>query len=175
MTGKQKALVLTIKAIVKSYFIGALSISFMHVIEAWHKLGLTGWQLWTTPAGIDGIAIIGMMMRSDAFSTSTRQLGLKLQLGAGALSLVCNVYAGDTVGERVYGILIVVLFILAEWVSSRIESRQVEHAREQAAKRMAAAAKATATRRANTAARERLVKNGKRRMSKELGEILATA
>ncbi|MEU8232835.1 hypothetical protein AB0C12_24915 [Actinoplanes sp. NPDC048967] len=55
----------------------------------------------------------------------------------------------------------------------RIGSREVEDAREQAAKR--SAAKAGATRRANKAAADRIVKTGKRRMRKELDEILTAA
>ncbi|SNY53678.1 Protein of unknown function [Paractinoplanes atraurantiacus] len=164
-----------IKAIVKLYFLGALAVSFTHIIEASHKLDLHGWQSWTTPFAVDGIAVIGMVMRSEAFSSSTRRLGFRVQLTAGALSLACNVFAGNTLGERIYGVLIVALFVLSEWLSDRIESREVEEAREQAAKRSAAAAKASATRKANRQATERIVKSGKRRMRKELDDILTSA
>jgi hypothetical protein len=164
-----------VKAIVKLYFLGALAVSFTHIIEASHKLGLFGWQSWTTPFAIDGIAVIGMVMRSVAFSTATRRLGFRVQITAGALSLACNVFAGNTLGERIYGVLIVALFVFSEWLSDRIESREVEEAREQAAKRSAAAAKASATRKANRQAAERMVKNSKRRMRKELDDILTNA
>uniref|UniRef100_UPI003F493B2B hypothetical protein n=1 Tax=Actinoplanes sp. CA-084688 TaxID=3239901 RepID=UPI003F493B2B len=62
-------------------------------------------------------------MRSEAFSSSTRSLGFRVQITAGALSLACNVFAGNTLGERIYGVLIVALFVLSEWLSDRIESR----------------------------------------------------
>ena len=168
-----------VKGIVKLYFAAALVISFTHIIEASHKLGLLGWQSWTTPFAIDGIAVIGLIMRGEAFSTATRKLGYQDQIGAGALSHAANIYAGDTLGERLYGLLIVILFVLSEWLSDRIESREAEQAREQAAeqvaKRQAAAAKAAATRKANRAAADRMVKTGKRRMRKELDEILTNA
>jgi len=164
-----------VKAIVKLYFFGALAVSFTHIIEASHKLSLNGWQSWTTPFAIDGIAVIGMVMRSEAFSTATRRLGFRVQVTAGALSLACNVFAGYTLGERIYGVLIVALFVFSEWLSDRIESREVEQAREQAEKRSVAAAKASATRKANRQAADRMVKNGKRRMRKELDDILTSA
>ncbi len=112
-------------------------------------------------------------MRSEAFSNDTRKMGFRLQLGAGALSLACNIFAGATLGERAYGVLVVSLFILAEIVSGRIQGRQVDEAVEAAAKRAAAAAKGSATRKANAAAKERLVKTGQRKMRKELDTILS--
>lgn len=161
-----------VKGIVKLYFFGALVISFTHIIEASHKLGLIGWQSWTTPFAIDGIAVIGMIMRSEAFSTDTRKIGFRVQIVAGLLSLACNVFAGNTLGERIYGVMIVVLFVLSEWLSDRIEGREVDQARELAAKRSAAATKAASTRKANKAAADRLVKTSKRRMARELDGIL---
>jgi len=160
-----------VKLIVKLYFGGALAVSFSHVIEASHKLALGGWQAWTTPFAIDGIAVIGMVMRGAAFSRDTRRLGFRVQVAAGVLSLVCNVFAGYTVGERVYGVLIVALFVFSEWLSDRMEGREVDAEREQAAKRAAAAAKGRATRAANKAAAERLVKSSKRRMDRELAKL----
>ena len=69
-----------VKLIVKLYFFGALAVSFTHVIEAAHKLELSGWQTWTTPFAIDEIAAIGMVMRGAAFSRATRQLGFRVQV-----------------------------------------------------------------------------------------------
>jgi hypothetical protein len=160
-----------VKTIVKLYFLGALAVSFTHIIEASHKLQLAGWQAYTTPFAIDGIAVIGMVMRSEAFSRSTRRLGFRVQITAGLLSLACNVFAGDTIGERVYGAMIVGLFVFSEWLSDRMESREADEAREQAEKRAAAAAKAKATRAANKEAAERLVKSSKRRMNRELAKL----
>lgn len=140
-----------VKIIVKLYFLGALAVSFSHIVEASHKLGLHGWQAWTTPFAIDGIAVIGMVMRGEGFSAATRRLGFRVQLTAGLLSLACNVYAGSTTGERIYGVLIVVLFVFSEWLSDRMQSVSVDVERVQAAKRSASAKQAAATRKANAA------------------------
>jgi hypothetical protein len=87
-----------IRIIVKAYFFGAIAISFVHLIEAARKGGLTGYEAVTVPFMIDGIAIIGMIMRGHGFNKATRELGFKVQIGAGALSLAGNVYAAHNVG-----------------------------------------------------------------------------
>jgi hypothetical protein len=130
-----------------------------------------GWQSWTTPFAIDGIAVIGMVMRSKAFSRSTRRLGFRVQITAGLLSLACNVFAGDTIGERVYGAMIVALFIFSEWLSDRMESHEVDEEPARVAKRAAAITKGKATRAANKEAAERLAKSGRRRMNRERAKI----
>ena len=66
--------------------------------------------------------------------------------------------------------LIVALFVFSEWLSDRIEGREVDEARELAAKQVAAAAKGRATRAANRAA-DRLVRSGRRRMDRELAKL----
>lgn len=165
----------TVKLIVKGYFFGALAVSACHIVEASHKLHLDGWQAYTTPFAIDGIAVIGLIMRSDSFASATQKLGFRVQMIAGLLSLLCNVYAGSTAGERIYGVMIVALFLFSEWLSGRLESREVERAREAVARRQAAAAKASATRAANREATERLVKSGQRRLARELKTLTAAA
>jgi hypothetical protein len=120
-----------VKAIVKAYFLGALAVSFAHIVAASHKLDLFGWQAYTTPFAIDGIAVIGMVMRSAKWSDATNKLGFRVQICAGLLSLACNVYAGNTRGERIYGVIIVALFIFSEWLSDRLITRaSQEKARE---------------------------------------------
>ena len=51
-----------VQAIVKLYFIGALAGSFVHIISAAEKLGLSGWESWSMPFMIDGLALIGMVL-----------------------------------------------------------------------------------------------------------------
>lgn len=138
-----------VQAIVKLYFVGALAGSFVHIISAAEKLGLSGWEAWSTPFMIDGLALIGMVLRSEDFSTATRKLGFRVQLIMGAFSLVANVYAAKSVGGVIYGIMIVALYIAAEWITDRIESAQVDRDRELAAKRSEAAQKAAETRKRN--------------------------
>jgi hypothetical protein len=133
-----------IKAIVKLYFIGALAVSFNHIVTAAHKLQLLGWQSFTTPFAIDGIAVIGMVMRSERWSDETNRTGFRVQMGAGALSLVCNVFAGNTLGERIYGVLIVALFIFSEWLSDRLVTRAAATKAAEIAELEALAAQPTA-------------------------------
>jgi hypothetical protein len=143
-----------IKAIVKVYFVAALAGSFTHIITAAHKTGLVGWEAWSTPFMIDGLAIIGMVMRTAQFSQATRKLGLRVQAVMGGLSLVANVYAAHNAGGVLYGVALVALFLAAEWLSTQLEPASADQARDQAAKRKAAAAKGAATRKANTARKQ---------------------
>lgn len=142
---KTYALVATI---VRIYMVGALVISFNHVITASGMLGLTGWQAWTVPFFIDGFAILGMIGRSARFAPETQAIGFRLQIGAGLLSLAANVYAGHTIGERLYGVLIVAGFVTAEWYSHKLRPVATK-AEAVKATRSAAATKAAATRKAN--------------------------
>lgn len=141
-----------VKAIVKCYFIGAIVMSFIHIIDASHKLHTTGWQAFTWPFMIDGIAIIGMIMRGSKWSTETNALGFKVQMGAGLLSLAANIYAGNTTGDVMTGIAVVALFVFAEWLSDRMVTRKEQE--EAAAAKVAAAKKeaVNAKRRASRAA-----------------------
>lgn len=111
-----------IRIIVKAYFFGAIAISFTHLIEAARKGGLTGYEAITVPFMIDGIAIIGLIMRGTGFNKATRELGFKVQVGAGALSLAGNVYAAHNVGGAVYGVAIVFLFVFSEWLSDNVQA-----------------------------------------------------
>lgn len=117
-----------VRAIVKLYFLGALSMSFVHIVSAAEKLQTTQWQAYCWPFMVDGIAVIGMVMRSAKWSSNTNRVGFRVQLSAGTLSLAANIYAGNTVGDRITGIGAVALFIFAEWLSDRLVSRKAESA-----------------------------------------------
>lgn len=118
-----------IKAIVKLYFLGALTGSFIHLVEAAHKLGL-GNEAIAIPFMIDGIAVIGMVMRSEAFSKRTRKIGFRTQAFAAMMSLAGNVYAASSLGGIIFGVGIVALFIFAEWLSDNIECAEEDVKRE---------------------------------------------
>ena len=138
-----------VESIVKIYFVGAVVGSFSHVLESAHKLGLAGWEAWSLPFMIDGLAILGLVIRGEAFSKATRKIGLRVQCVAGAFTLAGNVYAASNAGEVIFGIGIVTLFLTTEWLSHRLESAEADRAREAQAKRSAAARKAAATRKRN--------------------------
>lgn len=144
-----------VRNIAKLYFVAALAASFSHIITAAGKIGLSGWEMWSTPFMIDGLAVIGLVMRGEAFSCQTRKIGFWTQCTAGALSLVANVYAASNIGGVIYGVAVVVLFVAAEWLADKIESADVDTARDAQAKRQAAAQKAAATRRRKAAQRKR--------------------
>lgn len=146
------------KAIVRAYFIGAIAGSFSHLVTAAHKGGLVGWEAWSVPFMIDGIAILGLVMRSEDFSKRTRKIGFRTQCVAGLLSLTGNVFAAHNIGGAIYGVGIVALFLFAEWLSGNMESVKVDQEAETTARRKAAAAKATATRRRNAAKARQEVK-----------------
>lgn len=164
--------VLAVKAIVKLYFLAALAGSFTHIIHAAGMTGLTGWEMYATPFMIDGLAILGMIMRSEQFSTRTRRIGFKVQCVMGSLSLVANVYSGwGTVGGVLFGFALVALFLAAEWLADNIEGVEVDEAAARQAKIAAAVAKGQATRAARKRAEEAIVKTSTRKMHKQLAEI----
>lgn len=140
-----------VRTVAKLYFVAAITASFTHIITAADKIGLSGWEMWSTPFMIDGLAIIGLVMRGEAFSRRTRKIGFRVQLTAGALSLIANVYAASNVGGMIYGVAVVTLFVASEWLGDKIESADVDRAADATAKRTAAAQKAAATRKANKA------------------------
>lgn len=142
-----------IRGIVRAYFVAALLGSFVHVVEAAGLVGLTGWEKWSTPFMIDGLAVVGMVMRSASFAEKTRRSGFRVQCVMGLISLVANVYAAQNLGGVIYGVGIVTLFIAAERLVDRIESAQVDRDRDAKAKRQEAARKAAVTRKANAQAK----------------------
>lgn len=110
---------LATRLVVNMFLVGAGSISFTHIVDVSADLGL-GWERWTVPFFVDGLALLGKMGRSLAYKESTRKAGLQLMAGAGTVSLVCNVAAGDNPGRKLYGVLVVGGFIAAEWYSAKL-------------------------------------------------------
>lgn len=100
---------------------------------------------------IDGLAVIGLAMRGEAFSRATRKIGFRVQCIAGGVSLLANVYAASNLGGVIYGVAVVALFVGSEWLADKIESADVDAAAALAAKRTASAQKAAQTRKANRA------------------------
>lgn len=152
----------TIKLIVKLYFFGAIAGSFADLIIAGHKLDMGGIRPYTVPFMVDGIAIIGLIMRSDDFASSTRKIGFWTQVIAGTLSLAGNVFAADTLGGKAWGIGIVALFLFAEFLSDRIKTRNDEEAAnalaEAQARKQAAIEKGKRTKAANARKRRQEIK-----------------
>lgn len=148
-TGRRNWTYIAVCVIVRAYMLGALAISFRHIITAADLLALHGWQAWTVPFAVDGFAVLGMIGRSARFAPATQRTGLRLQAGAGLVSLAANIYAGHTLGERLYGALIVSAFIVAEWYAGKLAPAVVQTA---STRRSEAAKRAAVTKKANAAA-----------------------
>jgi hypothetical protein len=118
----------TAVVIVYTFIIGTVLVSFSHIVDVSHTLGLR-WEAYTVPFLVDGIALLGKLGRSARFAESTQRAGLKLMAFGGLLSLACNVAAGDNTGQRAYGVLVVVGFMVAEWYASKLRPAPVPPAR----------------------------------------------
>ena len=161
-----------VKTIVTLFMVGAAGVSFLHIVHTAAMLGL-GIERWTVPFIVDGLAVLGLVGRGSRFAASTQKAGLKLTVGAGLLSLAANVAAGENLGQRIYGALIVAAFITAEWYGAKLSpapvAAPVEHVDDEAkrARRSEGAKKAAATRAANKATKdaERAAANERRRIA----------
>lgn len=140
-----------VKVIVRGYFFFAIAASFTHLITAATKGGLAGWEAWAVPFLVDGIAILGLIMRGAEFDTRTRKIGFRVQCGAGLLSLLGNVFAARNLGGAVFGVATVALFVLTEWLSDNMGSASDEVKRN-------AVKKGLATRRRNARQAKLVVK-----------------
>lgn len=163
-----------VKSLVLLQAAGAAVLSFMHIVEVGQRYGL-GWQAWVAPFLIDGFALLGTIGRSASFAESTRSTGLKLMIGAGVVSLACNVEAGVNLGQRIFGVLVVAGFLTAEWYSQRLLPAPLPSAvvdDETFAKRSAAARKGVETRRKNKAVAKRKPR-GKSAASSEIDALEA--
>lgn len=103
-----------------AFMAAAAIVSFTHIVHTANTLGLGDWQHWITPFFIDGFALLGKVGRIRRFKRNTRIAGLVILALAGTLSLACNVYAGDNLGEQLFGVLTVACFIGAEWYATRL-------------------------------------------------------
>lgn len=153
------------KLISRGYFLLALVVSFLHLVHAGFKGGLT-WESYLIPFMVDGIAVMGVMLRGEEFAKRTRKIGFRTQIAAGMLSLAGNLFAAHNAGGMVLGAAVVVLFVFAEWLTDQIESAEAEAAREAAelatAAKAAAIAKGQATRKANARKATSVVKGAER-------------
>jgi hypothetical protein len=116
---KGNATYVTALVIVNLYALGAVGLSFSHIVALGYQVGM-GWQSWLAPAFVDGLALLGRMGMSKRFSARTRRAGHRLMLGAGTLSLGANIAAGHTVGTRVFGAMVVAGFVIAEWYAGQL-------------------------------------------------------
>jgi len=172
-----------IRGLVYTQAVGAGVISFMHIVEVGLRFGL-GWQSYVAPFLIDGFAMLGIIGRNakdgqgrHSFSDRARRAGLGLSIGAGLVSLACNVTAGTNAGQMVFGVVVVAGFITAEWYGSTLETAPAVKAAEvddaTRARRSAAAVKAAATRKRNAEAAAKSERRSIREARRQLAEASA--
>lgn len=130
-TGKYK----TIKAIAYVMFALGLGYSVFHIFDFFlTTLQSTLATALIVPAFIDGMQLVGRIMRSKDLSAATRNRGKWFQ-GFGAIaSLVANVVAGDSIGDRVGGAIIVIGYIAVEAAAESIRPASDDTAAERKAK-----------------------------------------
>lgn len=128
----------TVKLIVWGLLAYSMFTSATHITDTAHSLGLTGFAANTLWVLIDIPAIVGKLLGGKAFARSTQRLGFKLMIFSGLLSLACNVYAGDNLGQRGHGVLVVVMFIILENVATKIKAAPAVKAAQTRARNAAA-------------------------------------
>lgn len=110
-------------AIVFSVLLFVIYVSRDHITEVGYKyLNLTeDYQAQTLFVLIDILAMVGKALNSKYFDRATQIAGAILMYIAGAISLLCNILAGDTLGQQIYGVGIVAVFVGLEAVIVRIK------------------------------------------------------
>lgn len=124
-----------VSVIVNGFMLMAAGISYSHIVQTSIRLGVADWQAYLVPAFVDGLAILGLIGRSDAMArqlaargctpeqiADIKRFGFRLQLAAGLVSLAANFYAGHTLGERLFGLLVVGGFVITEKYSEKLRA-----------------------------------------------------
>lgn len=134
-TAPKSRLYSIVSIIVNAFMLMAALISFSHIITTSARLGVTSWQTYLVPLFVDGLAVLGMIGRSEAMARQLAARGLTaeqiaavkrfafwLQLTAGLVSLAANFYAGETLGDRLFGLLVVAGFVVTEKYSEKLRA-----------------------------------------------------
>ncbi len=134
----------------------AAVVSASHIVDTASTLGLSGWYRYAAVALIDFVAIVGKLSMHESFSEPFRKSGFRLLMAGGVLSLGANVYAGDNLGERGFGVLTVGVFMLLEHHATKAGQKAIAGKAPRKLDPQAAAAraaKAAITREANRLAK----------------------
>jgi hypothetical protein len=164
-----------VMAIVRGiYMPSTLVLSFSHIVALGHMTGLTGTQAYLAPFLVDGFAVMGMVFRSFD-DRAMRRAGIWMQAVAGVASLAANVAAGRTLGERVFGALVVAAFVAAEQAGHVMSKRRSAVLVVTEAEAIAAAAAAkreerNARERARRAARKQEAERASRKAKRQSAE-----
>jgi hypothetical protein len=104
----------------------AAVVSASHIVDTAGTLGLSGWYRYAAVALIDFVAIVGKLSMHEDFKAPFRKSGFRLLMTGGALSLAANIYAGDNLGEKGFGVLTVSVFMLLEHHATKAGKAGVE-------------------------------------------------
>jgi hypothetical protein len=99
--------------------------STAHIIATALMIGMHGVAAYTSPLLVDAVFALGKLGRLERFSPAIRRSSLRLMLFGGAMSLACNVMAGTNLGQRIHGVLVVVVMV---WIESHA-ARLANHGR----------------------------------------------
>jgi hypothetical protein len=152
-----------VKWIVRAYFAAALYFSFTHITTAWRNLGADTPEGVTATLMVDGFFVLGAIMRGTMFSARTRQIGLRVQIGAGAVSVAANVFAATSAFGVIFGAALPLFVVFTEWMA---DARQMKSAQTEAAELAVAEAERVAAEAAAEAEAERLERNAKARAAR---------
>lgn len=147
---------LAAQLVVLTFAGGALFFSFEHITALALRFGATSTEAHAAPFYIDGFMLLGRMAMAKRFTERTNAIGRRFLIGGAMVSLAANVGAGETAGSRAFGALILIGFLLCEWLAGQFVSRAAVEAAEAAAalaaKRSAAGVRAAQTTRDRRAA-----------------------
>jgi hypothetical protein len=165
-----------VKTISNGYTVITLGVSAFHIVSLFEHYN-AGWQSFLAPVMIDGFVVLGKIADRPGIVGSARRLARTISVTAGTLSLAANIAAGwieKAPGAAVIGVLAVIGFWVAEYLSHKLRPTTKRPARSPAAavqstptpaptpaapptkdpKKVEAALKAAATRAARKAKRE---------------------
>ncbi len=104
-----------VNAIAWTVLIYSIAMSTTHIVETALKIGLVGVAAYTSPILVDAVFALGKLGRSRRYSEAIRKSSLHLMLFGGAMSLTCNVVAGENLGQQIHGVIVVVVMV---WIES---------------------------------------------------------
>lgn len=124
-----------------AFTIYCLFISREHITTVGYAIRLKSFEAETLFILVDFVAMFGKMLTSKRLTAKTRRIGFKWMVGAGTISLACNIIAGLlddwNFGEAGYGAAIVALIVFLEYTIVNTKAKMTT--RKRAARKAPAA------------------------------------
>lgn len=109
------------KGIVAAFGTGCVALSFSHIIDLAHQLDATGIHPWIAPATVDSFMLLGRLGMSRRLDATTNKVGRWVMIGGAIISLIANIAAGHTNGDKIIGGAVVFGFLFAEWYAPQLK------------------------------------------------------